>query len=64
MSIAGFDEVWRYVPVVVGGTLLSLASVFCVVRAILLKGDPEQPDEEPAEESVEELAVEAEGEAK
>ena len=63
MSIAGFDEVWRYIPVVVGGAFLSLASVFCTVRAILQKVNPETV-EEPDEVSVEELAVEAEGEAK
>lgn len=55
MSIAGFDEIWRYIPVVVGGILLSLASVFCTVRAIIVKDDPE-PVEEPAGE----VAVEAE----
>lgn len=39
MSIMGFDEMWRYVPVVVCGVLLILAAIFNFVELIVTHGE-------------------------
>lgn len=39
MSIMGFDEMWRYVPVVVCGVLLILASIFNFAELIVTHGE-------------------------
>ena len=38
MSIVGFDEMWRYIPIVVCGVLLICAAVFNTVEMISLHG--------------------------
>lgn len=38
MSIVGFDEMWRYIPIVVCGVLLICAAIFNTVEMIFLHG--------------------------
>ena len=37
MSIIGFDEMWRYIPLVVCGVLLIAAAIFNLVEMIFIK---------------------------
>jgi len=41
-SVIGFDESFRYIPVLVGGVLLSLSALVCVIEQILVWSGKEE----------------------